>query len=256
MAYKVEYYCVSHTGKCRKINQDNFICNSEYLPYQNNGTRRIVHGEMKIKKASVFGIFDGMGGEECGEMAAYLAAKRVAEYKFQEENPEGELVACCREANADICQYTKEHDLTSMGTTAAMLLLNKKKIYLCNIGDSKVFHFSEGKLQQISYDHVSVAMFGKKPPLTQSLGIPEEELQISPYTASGEYESGDIYLICSDGLTDMVDTSEIASLLQFTSRRKISGELLKKALDNGGKDNVSFIILYIDKKKYFTFREE
>ncbi len=256
MAYKVEFFCVSHIGKCRKVNQDNFICNGEYLYFQNNGMNKILHGEKRIKNTSVFGIFDGMGGEECGEVAAYLAAKRISETEFGEKDPEGELISYCREANRDICNYTKEHNLTSMGTTAAILLLNRKKIYLCNVGDSKVLHLSDGKMQQISYDHVSVAMFGQKPPLTQSLGIPEEELIISPYTASGEYQKGDVYLICSDGLTDMVPTAEIAEILKNPDRKRATQLLLHRALDNGGRDNVSYIILYIEKKPYFTFGKE
>lgn len=253
MAYKVKYFCVSHTGKCRKINQDNFICNGEYLHYRNNGTGKILYGDKTIKEATVFGIFDGMGGEECGEIAAYLAAKRAHGYEFGGKDPENELIAYCRTANNDICRYTEEMKRSSMGTTAAMLLFIQKKIYLCNIGDSKVFCLSKGKMQQISYDHVSRAVGGKKPPLIQNLGIPEEELWISPYTAAGEYRDGDIYLICSDGLTDMVNTVEIADILTIPDSKTATRMLLQRALDNGGKDNVSFIIIYIEKKQYFTF---
>lgn len=253
MAYKVEYFCVSHTGKCRKNNQDNFYCNGEYLYFQNNGSNKILHGEKTIKNVSVFSVFDGMGGEECGEMASYLAAERIAEYEFGKKNPRDELIAYCKAANADICRYTKEHNLTSMGTTAAILLLDKKKISLCNIGDSKVFRLSRKKMQQISCDHVSRVTVGKKPSLIQNLGIPEEDLLISPYTSSGGYRDGDAYLICSDGLTDMVDTEEIEKLFSLPDKKETARALLQQALDNGGKDNVSFIVLYIKKKQYITF---
>lgn len=253
MAYKATYFCISHIGKCRKVNQDNFICNGEFMHHQNKGTEKVLKGEVEVTSMPLFGIFDGMGGEECGEMAAYLAAEEASLLKPDGE-PESMLSAYCQRANQSICKYTKEQKLTSMGTTAAMLWLHKKKIYLCNIGDSKIFQLSKRELQQISFDHVSIAVSGKKPPLTQNLGIPEEELLISPYFASGEYQKGDVYLICSDGLTDMVEEEEIARILCRDDRMASAEELLQKALDNGGKDNVSFIVLYIEKqRKLFRF---
>jgi len=256
VVYKIEYFYTSHIGKCRKVNQDNFICNNEYLQAQNEGTQGILFGKTVTTTRPLFGIFDGMGGEECGEMAAYLAAREAQDLN-EEGKPELELLAYCQRANQSICNYTKEQELSSMGTTAAILWLQKKKIYLCNIGDSKIFRFSNQNLQQISYDHVSIAMPGKKPPLTQSLGIPEEELHISPYITTIEYENKDIYLICSDGLTDMLTAKEIAGILQQANRRALAEELLQKALNNGGKDNVSFIVLYIEKQRgVFGFRRK
>lgn len=255
MAYKIEYYYASHLGRLRKANQDNFICIEEYLSYRNNGTDGICSGEITTKEQPVFGVFDGMGGEECGEMASYLAAKTIAELD-REGDPEKALENYCRNANQKICEYTKEQGLNSMGTTAAILWMHKKKIYLCNLGDSRIFQMSDGVLQQISYDHVSVAMPGKKPPLLQNLGISEEEMIISPYLASGEYQKGDIYLISSDGLTDMVEEDEIARILNGADRKAAAEELLQKALDNGGKDNISFVILYIDKEKIKWFHPE
>lgn len=247
MSYEIEYYGVSHAGKCRQVNQDNLFCSGRYLEAENNGTMGILCGTLQVGTGQLFGIFDGMGGEECGEAAAYLAAREASKIKFEEE-PEKALLTFCQKANRKICRYTKKQGLSSMGTTAAILLFGKKQITLCNVGDSKIFRFSKRDLQQISYDHVSIAPFGQKPPLTQSLGIPEEELTISPYFAAGKYQKGDVYLICSDGLTDMVTNEEIAQIIRNANRETAAELLLQKALDNGGKDNVSFILLYINKK--------
>ena len=136
-----------------------------------------------------------------------------------------------------------------MGTTAAMLLFSKKDITLCNIGDSKVFSFSEGELEQISKDHVVISAFGTKPPLSQSLGIPPNELLIEPYLAQGRYKNGDIYLICSDGLTDMVMLDEIRGILVNYSIQEASSALVSKALENGGRDNITIILLGVKQKK-------
>jgi len=247
MSYEIEYYAVSHIGKCRKVNQDNLVCDGQYLNCENNGTEGILRGKVSAEETKLFGIFDGMGGEECGEVAAYLAAQTAARLTFTGE-VERELSEYCQKVNRKICRYIKKKGLSSMGTTAAMLLFGRKRITLCNIGDSKVYLLSKNCLQQISYDHVSVAPAGQKPPLTQNLGIPEEELVISPYFATGEYQKGNIYLICSDGLTDMVETAQIAEILQGSDREAAIKQLLQEALDNGGKDNVSFVVLYIEKK--------
>lgn len=248
MAYKIEYFCVSNIGKCRKQNQDNFICDGKILPFQNEGTYNALHGEVDVKDNPLFGVFDGMGGEDCGEMAAYLAAQEALQLKVA-DNPENELIKYCKRANEHICDYAQNHHLNAMGTTAALLLFFEKRIYLCNIGDSKIFMFSNRKLEQISFDHVGMKVGDKKPPLLQNLGIPEEELQIEPYLASGLYQKGDCFLLCSDGLTDMVEEKEIAEVLYKTNRTQIVEHLLGKALNRGGKDNISFIVLYIEKSK-------
>ena len=137
-----------------------------------------------------------------------------------------------------------------MGTTAAILKFAKDRIYLCNIGDSKIFRFSKGTLQQLSFDHVCPSESQEKPPLSQNLGIPESETVISPYIATADYQVGDLYLICSDGLTDMVTLSEIEDL--FISEKEHAAEpLLRLALENGGRDNITLILLHVKKKKLF-----
>ncbi len=248
MEYLIEYYYVSHRGRVRSTNQDNYCCLGGYMSSENNGSVGVVSGTVKNTDEPAFAVFDGMGGEECGEIAAYIAAGTMAGFKF-EGDPSLDLIRLCKTANAAICKYTDENDISSMGTTAAILKFTKKKIWLCNIGDSKIFRFSGEKLQQISYDHVSVSAFGTKPPLTQNLGIKEDELIISPYTASREYNKDDVYLICSDGLTDMVTVDDIAEILKNSDRESAASMLLEKALENGGRDNTTIVLLYVSKDK-------
>ena len=140
-----------------------------------------------------------------------------------------------------------------MGTTAAFLKFSSRKIYLCNVGDSKIFQLTDGTLQQISHDHVAASVFGKKPPLLQNLGIPESELIISPYVAAGEYHSGDTYLLCSDGLTDMLTMPEIEKLLREKTGASAAEQLLEQALERGGKDNITLILIHIEKNKRKLF---
>lgn len=248
MNYFIEYYCISHKGNVRSTNQDNYCCLGEYMPFDNNGSNGVITGITRNIDDPIFAVFDGMGGEESGEMAAFIAARKLAEYKFEHDPPK-ELFGYCKSANDEICEYTEEHSLTSMGTTAAILLFCKNKIFLCNIGDSKIFQFTDDAFRQISYDHISISAFGTKPPLTQNLGIKEDELIISPYTAIGDYHSNDVYLICSDGLTDMISNDEIKNILINTERANVAEALLQKALENGGKDNITILLLFINKEK-------
>lgn len=254
MSYVIEYFCRTHIGKYRRMNQDNYCCESKYSEDETL-TQGRQDGVVTNLDNKAFGIFDGMGGEEKGEVASYIAAKIISEYLFNQK-PELSLLEYCQSANAKICSYMDENQVQSMGTTAAILLFHKRKVHLCNIGDSKIYRLSEGTLEQISTDHIALGLPGMKPPLSQHLGIHPEELCISPYVASGEYEDGDIYLICSDGLTDMVSEEKIRTILQESKKEEVADLLVQQALDNGGKDNITIIVFYIRKKSLFTFRRK
>ena len=249
---KIKYFYTSNIGRCRKANQDNLYCDGVFLPSENHGTDGIREGTVQTQSQPVFAVFDGMGGEERGEMAAYLAAREMAKFSFGQDMGT-DLQEFCRQANAAICRYTRENRVTTMGTTAAILRFTDEYAGLCNVGDSKIFLYSKGALNQLSYDHVGLSVGGRKPPLTQNLGIPETELIIDPYVAMGAYAPGDAFLICSDGLTDMVTQERIQEILK---KKQAAETLLQEALDNGGKDNVSFILIYVKKKSIFERLKE
>ena len=240
---KIQYFYTSHVGKCRRINQDNFCCNGHYMSHNNSGTDGILSGQADAADGPVFAIFDGMGGEQCGEMAAYLAAETMGSFTFGEDASE-DLDTFCRQANNAICLYSRENKITSMGTTAAILRFTEDQAQLCNVGDSRIYLHSEGQLIQLSYDHVGISVAGRKPPLTQNLGIEETELIIEPYVAIGEYQPGNRFILCSDGLTDMVTEERIAQILEQDGQTAAQ-QLLQEALDGGGRDNVSFILIHI-----------
>lgn len=250
MRYRISYWCASHIGKLRKTNQDNFICDGKFMEADKNQKEIVMSGTKKSKEEALFGIFDGMGGEECGEIASYIAARNAEKLAISEDTV-SQLKRFCQKTNDDICRYIKENQLWSMGTTAAMLAFTKKKIVLCNIGDSKIFRLHEGELEQISKDHVTPNAFGKKPLLSQNLGIPPTEFLIEPYLAEGEYDDDDRYLICSDGLSDMVKEEEITEILNSKKMDEAGSELLEKALLKGGKDNISIILCEIKQESSY-----
>lgn len=251
MKYTVKYCCLSHTGNCRSMNQDNYICLNQYRNVDSTDMEAPITGVVTNETPSMFGIFDGMGGEEHGEIASFIAAKNAGTIKFN-KNIAKTLEHYCVRTNEDICRYTADNMISSMGTTAALLVFAKKMITLCNIGDSKIFRMCGNKIQQISYDHVVISAYGTKPPLSQNLGIPPDELIIDPYVSQGKYHDGDIYLICSDGLTDMVDTEDIERILKGMPLEKATTSLLSNALANGGRDNITIILLQVNRKKLFS----
>lgn len=248
MHYKIHYSCLSHIGNVRNINQDNFICDRQYLNKSDTVIEFPLCGTKMSDDMSVFGIFDGMGGEECGEIASYIASKSASNIQIG-KGTTADLVRFCHKANNDICDYAALHGVSAMGTTAAMLVFTDKEIILCNIGDSKIFRLCGSTLEQISKDHVSVSAFGVKPPLSQNLGIPTSEMIIDPYVAKGRYNDGDIFLICSDGLTDMVTSKHITRILMEAEFDKAAKKLLDTALENGGRDNITIILCKVEKEK-------
>lgn len=252
MKYKIRYYCSSDIGRCRKMNQDNFVCEGRYMDASNAAFTFPLSGTLYPDRPSMTGVFDGLGGEEKGEVASYIAARTAAETVIGED-PLSDLLEFCQTANTRILSYASHNDISSMGTTAAVLVFAKAGISLCNIGDSKIFRFAEGNLSQISTDHYCITAPGVKPQLSQNLGIPADEMTIDPYVAKGDYNEGDIYLLCSDGLTDMIRPEQIASILQTTEFDNCINVLMSTALENGGRDNITIILCKLEQDKQSFF---
>lgn len=188
-------------------------------------------------KELTFAVFDGMGGEQCGEVASEIASNTM------KENFTLSLTDICMKANANVCRYMKEHHISCMGTTAAIVRFDNSKVEICNIGDSRVYKFANNEFEQLSCDHVmNIGMFKTRRILTQYLGIPEDEMIIEPHTEKRAVESGEIYLICSDGLTDMVTDEVIIDIITKSDVKNAAENLVQVALANGGNDNISVIV--------------
>lgn len=249
MAYQIEYAYTCHIGKVRNNNEDNFWCCGESLDSENKGMSHVRSGKIKQKDFPLLAVFDGMGGESCGEMAAFLAAESCGEFykekkKEISEYPEEFLNELCFQMNRAVCDYGQENKINSMGTTAAILAFGADQVYSCNLGDSRIYRVSpEGQIHQLSLDHVlGGGRFGKAP-LTQYLGIPEESMGLEPTITAQEAVIGTRYLICSDGITDMLTDSEIAAVLAREVPVAETAELLvEQALQKGGRDNITVIL--------------
>jgi protein phosphatase len=259
MKHCITYAALCHIGKIRSTNQDNLWCAGTYLESENEGLVGTQTGTTDAVALPAFAVFDGMGGEQKGEVAAYIAASQFNSTHMNTSKSDTKLflLDACFEINTKICEFQKANHIRQMGTTATMLLFGKSDVFICNVGDSRVYLFSGRKLTQISCDHIEGSIDEKKPPLTQHLGIPETEFVIEPYIAKGAYNNGDRYLVCSDGLTDMVSDEELSRII--AARKSIpdtAKELLDKALGRGGIDNITIILCEVRRqKRSFPFRK-
>ena len=255
MAYQIEYAYACHMGKVRNNNEDNFWCCGETLAEEHQGIDHVGTGCVPQSDLPLLAVFDGMGGESCGEVASYLAAQSCGDFyrknkRKLREDPRNFLEEACAEMNRAVCGYSRENRIQSMGTTAALLAFGRDGVFGCNLGDSRIYQARNGQFRQISSDHVLGGMMFGKAPLIQFVGIPEESMKLEPSIVREESAAGIRYLICSDGITDMLADGEIADILaREVTVEETVGILLDRALKKGGRDNATLILCEIKEKE-------
>lgn len=246
MRVRTSYAC--HPGKKRSNNQDNLYYQGSILEQNHKYKHSLVSTKWDTGKLLCFGVFDGMGGEQHGELASYLAACVVKETLQEPANqklPSDLLYDICRRANAKIYQKTMEMGAERIGTTAAIVMLQYDTIWCCNLGDSKIFRLRENSLEQLSMDHVAMEKTGIKAGLTAHLGMSPAELYPNPYLVNERILPGDTYLICSDGVTDMLAEETMQQLLTTHQVKKATDRFIKEVLQQGGLDNATLILLQV-----------
>lgn len=250
MGLAIEAACGCSMGKVRKNNEDNFFFDGKCMEQDNTGLSNVACFEGRLKSGTTVAVFDGMGGENYGEAASFAAARRmqlltkgargstVHKRKYLQKTALG--------LNDAVVQTKREYCTNRMGTTMVMLYFAFRHIYVCNVGDSRAYRLRKRDFLQVSEDHTEKIPGKKKTPLTQHLGIDPEDMLVEPYIAKSNLKQGDIYLICSDGLTDMLTDSEISDiLLSGDDAASCTDKLISSALANGGRDNVTVIVCKI-----------
>lgn len=244
--------CVCDIGLRRKNNEDNIYFDGAVLPQEHVGTDGIMLSDMKgINHPAVFAVFDGVGGEADGQVASFMAAERLHGL-MAEADPAGIDEKWFRNAFSELNEYVSgEADvrLNNMATTAVLMCIYGKYVYTGNVGDSRAFRLHNGRLEQISKDHTDESVLkacsasNRKPKLMQYIGISLSQFSISPHTAKYKLCAGDVFLICSDGLTDMVQHDDIEGILKkYNSAEKRVEKLKAAAIAGGGRDNITIIV--------------
>lgn len=205
----------------------------------------------------LFGIADGMGGHAAGEVASSTAVEALSSgaARVNSEDPES-LVALIKEANRAIFdKATKDESLHGMGTTCTLVLIDAHRAHLAHVGDSRAYLLRDGDLSRLSEDHTLVgrmvregqlteeeaAKHPQRSMITRSLGI-DSDVRVD--LRSFDVRDGDRIMLCSDGLTSMIDEGTIKRVLQQTkSPQAAADELVDLANEAGGDDNITVVVL-------------
>lgn len=254
MLYRLDAACKSDIGKVRANNEDNFFFDGAIMEENHMGSS--IFSTKTVTEGILFAVFDGMGGADDGQSASFLAAKTFQEdcraRQGDEPLAESFFEVSSQHMNEAVSQERVKRQ-NNMGTTAVLLGLQNEDFYVCNIGDSRAYRLRDGQMTQISMDHceklTKEEQLQSKARLTQCIGGASEGKRLEPYIASGSLSEGDLFLLCSDGLTDMVSEAEIQVLLAEETRIESCVErLIERANQNGGRDNVTLILIRVEEE--------
>jgi len=254
MAKQFAFFGTSHAGCQRKHNEDCYLCNPE---------------------EKLFLVADGIGGQTSGEIASKEAVKSIEEFVVRSRSEDltwpipyrqdlsleqNRLFAATTLANHRINQLASNNPaMKGMGTTLVGVIIEGDRLALVNVGDSRLYRIRDCQIEQLTQDHTLVAerermglmskeeayRHPQKHILTSALGVrPIENIRID--LSLVEIREKDLYLICSDGLNDMIGDKEIlttANIFESKSLEKIGLSLIQQANLAGGRDNITVILL-------------
>ena len=230
----LQAFSMTDVGKVRKSNQDALVVSDELLLY---------------------GVADGMGGHNGGETASAGARDGLIAALMGKEPSLDALRDAITKVNADLFrQQAQDESLSGMGTTLSVIWMSEHFVYQGHVGDSRVYRFREGKLEQMTDDHSLVGELVRAGYLTpeqaenhpnknvilRAVGT-EEGIDID--LAVEERKPGDLWLICSDGLHGMVKDEAMETILSVNTAEAAVKLLMDAALAAGGRDNISVVLL-------------
>ena len=236
----------THRGKVRGHNEDAIAVG----PWQAAAWMETPWQSVHLLEPPVLCLVaDGMGGHAAGEHASALAARCLAERALR-VTCDDEVASMLREVNREVFAAAEERsDLRGMGTTAAGCIFGPDAVRWFNVGDSRIYRFRDGFARQLSIDDVSAS--GREDAtqshvITQALGGAPTLGEITPHVGCDPLVCGWCYLLCSDGLTDHVDTAGMEEILAGRHSDRVMVEtLFQRAMGAGGGDNVSIVLVRI-----------
>ena len=223
------------------------------------GRRRRRNEDAYVVRPPLFAVADGMGGARAGEIASRLAAEALREGAAPGNGGEEQVGALIQAANQRIFERSSADETASgMGTTITVALVEDGIVRIGHVGDSRAYLIRGAKLEQLTEDHSLVAELlrsGKLSPeeaethpqrsvITRALGTDPD---VDADTFSVEAHEGDVFLLCSDGLTTMVDDEEILRTIEASSDdlERAARELVALANRGGGEDNITVVFFTI-----------
>lgn len=258
--HTLSVYTASDTGKVRQHNEDNYFADDSGILTRENSSSAF---QLTTEHCRIFAVCDGMGGESFGDVASRISVETFSDFIESFRNADVSdlhniVNKYASEANNRICQMTAEQKCRRSGSTLAMVCICQNMVYSYNIGDSRVYYFSGNKLTQITEDqtlaikklkaNIYTEEEAKNSPdshkITSFIGVDDRKIGLKALAYTPFKLNGKI-LICSDGLTDMCSDAEIMEILASDSENPALA-LVNKALENGGEDNVTCIVINQD----------
>ena len=230
-----EHFHASDLGRQRQGNEDNYFV-----------------------RAPLFVVADGMGGAQAGEVASEMAVESF-DGGLPDGSPADGLVSVIEEANRRIHDRSRsEAQRAGMGTTVTAAYVGEREVTIAHVGDSRAYVLRDGELTRLTRDHSLVGELvarGKlteaqaethpqRSVITRALG-PEPEVQVDVQVYQAR--AGDVFMVCSDGLTSMVPEARVREILQAAGSLEAAGrELIVAANDAGGRDNITVILFRLE----------
>jgi protein phosphatase len=227
---------------------------AEYAFNSDTGRQRTANEDSYFASTPVFAVADGMGGAQAGEVASRIAAESFEPADRGSRPPEAYLRSIAEGANERIHELAQsDASRAGMGTTLTAAMVEGDEVSLAHVGDSRAYVFRDGKLELLTKDHSLVEELRREGRLTdeqaedhpqrsiitRALG-PEPEVEVDTLTFRSR--DGDVFLLCSDGLTTMVKEPRIAEVLaRSQSLDEAVSRLVREANDAGGRDNITVV---------------
>lgn len=234
----------THVGLVRKVNEDSFLVIEEFHP-----------------KFLVFAVADGMGGHNAGEVASKMIIQGIKDFFVENHNNDIKIFnieRVCREIekiNKDIYQKSQTNPkFNGMGTTLTLVISFNEEIQILHVGDSRVYKINSNTMKQLTEDHSLVAeliregritkkeakIHPQKNVITRAIGT-DQSVKLDVFTY--EVNQEDKILLCTDGLVNSVSENTINTIINENINFQEKAEkLIKRANENGGKDNITAII--------------
>jgi PPM family protein phosphatase len=223
------------------------------------GRKRRHNEDAYVIEPPLFAVADGMGGAKAGEVASGLAAAALKEGPASGESAEERVTALIQEANSRVFRRANEdREASGMGTTMTVALVERDRVVFGHVGDSRAYLIRDGQIEQLTDDHSLVAELVRSGRLTpeEAEGHPQRsvitravgtEADVDVDTFSIQPAPGDLFLICSDGLTDMIDDRTI---IQAIEKHRANLDEAAKALvgaanRGGGEDNITVVFFEV-----------
>ncbi|MFI4990441.1 MAG: Stp1/IreP family PP2C-type Ser/Thr phosphatase [Solirubrobacterales bacterium] len=223
------------------------------------GRQRRANEDSHLARAPLFVVADGMGGAQAGEVASRLAIESFEGGLQEAAAPESALAELTQQANARIHELSHSHaEQAGMGTTLTAVYVGEREISIAHVGDSRAYRLRDGALERLTEDHSLVDELLRQGRLTQEEALehpqrsvitralgPEGVVEVD--TRSYSARDGDVYLLCSDGLTTMLSEERLAEVLLAHATLHEAGEaLIAAANEAGGRDNITVVLLRLE----------